>query len=428
MTSSLIDLDELVLKCRDENAKAYISEAVISYRGGAFRAAIVGAWIAVCFDIIDKIKELALAGDKQAELYAAQIEKNRKDGDIISALKFEREILETARNKFELISYIEFTDLERLQKDRNRCAHPSLVSEEKIFKPSAELARLHIYSAVTHLLQHPPVQGKFALDRLLTEVDSEYFPDNLDQAIVALSSGPLKKPRDSLVRNFALVLLKRLLKEDLAWKPYNRLIAALKATRELHPLWTESLFREKISSLMRSLQDNELSKIVNILSKIADIWQYFASDIRQRIENFTANLPTESLDKLEFLLEFQPLKAFAEERVKTITKKEVTDALFFELPRAIGDEMITRYLKSRSYDEANSWAQYLKPVARDFNQMQIIRIIVGVSKNHQILGSFEIDSLITALRQTKKISEEAFISLLNKNGLDKYNPSTDEAE
>jgi hypothetical protein len=62
VASPLSDLDELVLRCRDEKAKKYIKEAVSCYKVGAFRSSIVSAWVAVSFDIIDKLKELSLAG------------------------------------------------------------------------------------------------------------------------------------------------------------------------------------------------------------------------------------------------------------------------------------------------------------------------------------------------------------------------------
>ena len=63
----LADLDELILRCRDERARSYIAEAVGCYRATAYRSAIVATWAAVCYDILDKLRELALAGDKGAE-------------------------------------------------------------------------------------------------------------------------------------------------------------------------------------------------------------------------------------------------------------------------------------------------------------------------------------------------------------------------
>lgn len=53
-----VDLDELVLRCRDEQARQYIAEAVACYRAGAFRACIVMTWTAVVFEYIHKLREL----------------------------------------------------------------------------------------------------------------------------------------------------------------------------------------------------------------------------------------------------------------------------------------------------------------------------------------------------------------------------------
>ncbi len=52
MSERLIDLDELVLRCRDKTTKDYIQEAVSCYRAGAFRSCIVSTWNAVVFDFI----------------------------------------------------------------------------------------------------------------------------------------------------------------------------------------------------------------------------------------------------------------------------------------------------------------------------------------------------------------------------------------
>lgn len=232
MASPLSDLDELVLKCRDQKAKDYIREAVACYKAGAFRSSIVSTWLAVSFDIIDKLKELSLAGDKDAEKQIEDFDKARRIGDIAYSLKFERQILVVCRDKLELISPVEFIDLERLQEDRNRCANSSMIADVEIFNPSAELARMHISSAVEYLLQYPSTQGKYALDSLTSEVDSEYFSteeqyfsdydhykeyrdqlidgeqkvsEGLDKAILAISSAAL---------GLTFALVKSLIEED----------------------------------------------------------------------------------------------------------------------------------------------------------------------------------------------------------------------
>jgi hypothetical protein len=67
VAGNLVDLDELILKCRNDSSKEFIRESVVSYRAGAYRSSIVSCWVAVCYDLIEKLRELALAGDKQAE-------------------------------------------------------------------------------------------------------------------------------------------------------------------------------------------------------------------------------------------------------------------------------------------------------------------------------------------------------------------------
>ena len=85
MTESLADIEALILRCKSEQSKEYIAEAVLCYRSGAYRAAIVSIWIAVVFDLVDKIRELALSGDgnaqtlkEQYERYLNQIEQGTK--------------------------------------------------------------------------------------------------------------------------------------------------------------------------------------------------------------------------------------------------------------------------------------------------------------------------------------------------------------
>jgi hypothetical protein len=417
LPSPLEDLDELTLRCRDEKARQYISEAVASYRAGAFRSAIVATWIAVCFDVLEKFRELALAGDKEAERQIQNVDTTRRTGDLNRALKFERELLELAKDKFELISPLEYIDLDRLQADRNRCAHPSLTSEDQAYVPSAELARLHIHSAVTHLLQHPPVQGKYALDRLVKEIDSDYFPSSVKAARVAFSSGPLRRPRESLVRNLVLVLCKALLNDKPNWKRRSRISAALQAIQELHPAYCSKALVETLSSMFRAVPDTELLATVNFLQNVSDSWQYLEADVRQRLENYVADLPSGDIDEVDFLLRYVPLQVYARRRVMVATKKELRDRVPFDLPAEVADRCIDLYLESRSFDEANDWAKFLIMYSSDFTADHVRRLLQVAGKNAQIVGSFQFGHLVTKLRSHKKLPDDEFESLLLQDSL-----------
>lgn len=419
-TTSLADLDELVLRCRDDRARSYIAEAVACYRGGAYRAAIVATWVAVCFDIIDKLRELTLAGDKEAEAITTELEKTRRTNDLTRALKFERELLGIARDKFELLSHLECIDLERLQEDRNRCAHPSLVSEEQAFSPPGELARLHIYSAVTHLLQHAPVQGKHALDRLLREIASEYFPEDVKKATASLSSGPLKRPRESLVRNLVIVLLKQLLDKATDWKQRRRAHAALGAVKALHGSHFEATLKDKLPALFRAVQDRDLNLAARLVCALPETWPMLPTDVQHRLENYVKNLPSAHLGDIDDLLECAPFKANAARRAARVTKAQLKDLTFFVLPAALIERSIDLYLASANFAEANDFATTLAPYLSDFSAAQQERLLKGVASNGEVLHSFELATVVGSLRQTEAVPLKKFEALLKGNGLEKF--------
>lgn len=320
----------------------------------------------------------------------------------------------------EISSSLEHIDLDRLQQDRNRCAHPSMLADDQAFIPSAELARLHIRSAVTHLLQHPPVQGKYALERLVLEVGSEYFPDNVKKATASLSSGPLKRPREALVRNFIVVLLKQVLAADTEWKLRWRTYAALGAVRSLHPAMFEAALQEKLTPLFRAVKDDNLSFVTLLLCKINDCWHQLDADVQHRIEIYAANLPASELDELGSLLDFSPLKIHAEKRLARTARKELLDTMFFALPSKVADKYIDTFLASKSFDEANEWGKQISMYASDFSDAQQRRIIQGIAENGQINGSFEVGRVISSLRQTNKLPSTEFESLLKNHGLKKF--------
>jgi hypothetical protein len=116
---SLGDLDKLVLSCRNEEGRKYIAEAVSCYKAGAYRACIVSSWIAVVYDLLSKIRELALSGDAEAQRIVADLNRwqpliAKNDlGAIKSSLDLEREIVSIANDRFGFFEGLEVVELER---------------------------------------------------------------------------------------------------------------------------------------------------------------------------------------------------------------------------------------------------------------------------------------------------------------------------
>jgi hypothetical protein len=267
----LTDLDELVLTVRDKTSRIYILEAVNAYRVGAYRSAIVSTWIAVSYDIIAKIRELNIQGDNNAKTFMTNMGKWIKDKQIIKLQELEQNLLKMAHDDFEFLSDYERDDLLRLQQDRHLCAHPALVVKEEqlLFQPLPELVRVHIVHAVKHLLQHPPTQGKKALDRIMDDMKKDSFPHDCEDIYTFLHTKYLNNAKESLIRNLIIVLLKIILKNDVpaysSKKPaiLCALMAVAKGFDELY----QHTMSEQLSKIAESLEDQQFYASIFLLLK-----------------------------------------------------------------------------------------------------------------------------------------------------------------
>jgi hypothetical protein len=415
----LADLDELALRCQHERARGYLSEAIGCYRAGAFRACIVSTWIAVAFDFIDKLRELDLSGDLNAHAKLEEFDRIRTQNDLRRSLEFERGILELARDSFELLSPLEYSDMKRLFEDRNRCAHPSMIALDQAYQAEPELARLHMVNAVNYLLGRPPVQGKAAMDRLVHEIESQYFPTETSAAVQHFRHGPLARPRDALVRNLVILLSKKVLLESIEDTEARRIYAAISAIREMHREVTEAVLFDMLSDLMRRVEDDALPRALGFLRLLADSWQYLRADVRARLEAYVRNMPGEgTTHSLGFAVGFPPLQGMAIQRVASLEDGELAEILEKYHGPALLDRAIALYIEANSFNEANRRANLLiLPVVQYFSSQQVERIIRGAASNSQILGSFQVRPAILALRESERMPRPEFDQLLEEVSL-----------
>ena len=422
---SFLDLDELILLCRNENAKNFIQEAVQCYKGGSFRQAIVATWIAVVYDIIHKFQELELTGDANATKYLEQYEKIRKAGDLRGSLDFEKNILKVAKEEFELITEIEYIDLIRLQEDRNRCAHPAMNSSDEIYQPSPELARTHLRNAVEHLLQRQPVQVKAALGRLVADVESEYFPRNNEEAIKYFSVGPLSRPKASLVRNFVIVLTKSLLTSDFERPKRDRYFAALHTVIQLERGISHATLATKLNNIVVGMPDENLFSVLRFVARIEETWQYLDEDSKAKLKNFVANLSEEQESiGLFFAFMIADLVESAISRLNSIRTQSIAvlSNLQEENNKRVHPEVVekatTNYIDSGNFSLANDIGEHLIiPLAKYLLPEQIERIIRASEENSQIKGSYQMNAVLRHIRDCKIISIAQFNELLKKYGV-----------
>ena len=199
-----------------------------------------------------------------------------------------------------------------------------------------------------------------------------------------------------------------------------RVSSALKAIAHLHPEVFEGTMGKKFSSLVKSLDDNNLKNSFVALEKIKDSWEYLEPDVKQKLESFVENLPKEDLDELEFLLSHSGLKSAADRRVKYATRSDLGAPAFFILPSLVGDRIVKLYAESQSFEQANSFSSVVVRHAYDYTKGQVERIIRACGNNYEIKESFEVTTVINAMRQNKSVTDEEIDEWLIDVGLKKY--------
>lgn len=405
---NLADLDELLLRCRDEQAKTYIAEAIACYRAGAFRACIVTTWIAVVFDIIHKLRELELSEDKQAREKLQKLEEIQRRNDVRASLEFEREVLELARDTFEFLSALEYDDLKRLFDDRNRCAHPSMQSGHEPYQPPGELARYHLRNAVFYLLQRPPVQGKAALERIWAEIGSEYFPREIGKAIEHFKHSPLVRAREPLIRDVIVGLTKSLLREQRPPMERTRQFTALSAVLHMYVAMGEKTLRENLPKIVQRLDDGEWANVIEYMRRIPIGWEAVGESGRIKAHTFMAtSLPKEVACAIGNALHIADLRETALRRISELSTNNLAEQIHVEPLHEYTEVAVQRFAAARSFDEGNRLAQLLIfpliPVLASKDVREVVKVFLQNDQLYKSSGT--IDVIGELFRQKRRDAE-----------------------
>jgi hypothetical protein len=416
IVSGISDLDVLVLECRNGVARSYIAEAVACVKIGTFRAAIVVTWVAVVHDLIAKLDELAAMGDSNAELKIKSFRNAVAHSNFGVMLEFERSILDVARDQFELLAPIAHDDLSRLQTDRNRCAHPSMIDGEMDYHPAPELARCHVVNAVAHLLRHGPVQGKAAMDRLQSDLTRTYFPDTLDALVEHLRHGPLGNPRASLVRTFLDLLLKKcLLSEPSASRDIiaklqadmqrseqaSRCHKSIQAIVAMHRSLALPLFHTKLDALVTRTNDEQLVDAIQVIALVDGSWEALSLAQRNRIVAYVRRMPDRDLEPaMSAAWKIVALRSACQDRLDSMSADGWSNLARVDKPPAewIG-VALRKMMGAGSFNAANEPAKLVVRAA-SLSRMDLEGLLSTAKDNGQLAWSMGLRDVLRHAVQT----------------------------
>jgi hypothetical protein len=411
--NELHSLDALLLSVRDTESKRLAQEAVTAYQAGAHRAAILSIWVAVCADIISKLKELATGGDP-----AALVEVNNLGGwiqskDLRNLQQFENSLVELALEKFGMLLPHEATDLVRLRDDRHLCAHPAFVSDDGLFSPTPELARNHITHAILHLLSRPPVQGKQLIARFDRDLLGGSFPSKPEEIEVVLRQNYLARAKAGSVASIIKALAKALVGAEAAkYKGKEDQIAlSLAAIGRISPGPFEEHLPALFERLGRELDDAKVLVICRYIGPEPRIWSWLGEAGQARVFAKVDNAP---LNELGAAMRARHVPIVGERLLARLKHEDakVMESAIAKFPcRTFVSDVLALYAESASFAAAEKrGSELLLRHAKYLTVADIERLntIVRENKYDQILQANETASILTQVfDQTRPLLPDA---------------------
>ena len=395
---NLADFEELVLSVRDKNSREYIGEAAANYRSRCFRSAISAAWVAVTFDIISKIRELSQQGDGSAKAFIARVDAAitvRTSNPVESKKllqKIENELLSVAHGQFEFLTDQDLRNMERLWEDRHLCSHPAFSGDDQLFQPSAELVRMHIVHAITGLLQHPPIQGKAALQRFKNDLLQASFPSTQTTVSDFLDARYLRHIKSGLVDNLITSLLKVIIKQsepELRGKE-EAVLMCLVAIQRRHPQRFTERARHEVSRLSDRSEDDELRRVMRLFRADRRCWNWLGKASQIQITEIVKNYVFDraDLDAVASCLEIDELRPLFAARAAGFTTGE-KNVLYVGHPNQVFiDDAIKEYAEASSYRGAEElFDAMIRPFITVFRPEHIRTIVDGARTNGQIYAA-----------------------------------------
>lgn len=386
--TTLTDLDELLFQVRDKNSGLYIAEAINAYKGGAFRTAIVSVWIAVAYDIISKIREIANQGDGKADSFIRIFDgytSNITDAHIKKLQEIENSLLDNAFKEYEFINKYEYANLSRLKDDRNNCAHPAFYDNDTLYQPEPELTRMYIVQAVTYLLRHPPMQGKSSLDKIQEEIERASFPRDKERIYGLLNDRYLSRSKNVLVKNLLKIVLSKILYEINKIEEKEKWINILLAIQRGRTNDYEEYMPDILSDKIKKCNDQQLRRIVFILNEIPTCWDFIENShqiqIEETIKELVLNINSSSYLKSEAC-------SFVSNFVSKIPY----------IKNTIIPEALRLYREAGSYREAEAIGNgIIIPIIHSFSEEHILNVINTIKENDQVEDARGTRSIITEI-------------------------------
>ena len=269
----------------------YFEEVKRSFILKNYRSAIVMLYSITICDLIYKLQELRdRYSDDIAKKILEEIEKLQKDNP--SSPDWEKKLIEFIKERSDLLSTSDYTNIIMLQKHRHLSAHPVLEDNYELYQPNEETALAHIRNITECLLIKPPLFSKKIFNSLLEDLESisDSFINEDDETLERyLKSKYLNHAPEKIVISIFKSLWKIVYKIENDRCNKNRIINS-KVIRLLYKNYPD-LIKHSINNEVEYFSDINHKKpiyfLIGFLSQYQEIYHSLNDSAKILIENST---------------------------------------------------------------------------------------------------------------------------------------------
>lgn len=384
----LRDLETLRLSVNNPDSCEWFGEAIRCYEAGSYRASVVSLWITLVLDLTAKLRSLAEAGDPEAEQLVEAYDRAIKNRDDSNALKYERDILEKAREKFELITAREFDELKRLREDRNFCAHPNMGVNGELLVPDAELVRAHIVSVWRAVLSQKACSGRKTIEIFEEEIASASWVEGSEY----LEKRFFENVRSSVKRNIIKLLVKYSLDLSMVSEMISRrAIIAASQSRDIDPELFENCFQTVLVNWdsQGKINDSMLIRLVGVYGSKETLWGLVPDTVRERAAVAVKSRGIEDLVKDGYFTGLQPideeLQITNSSLIQELGVEQLSAVLGWAIDiRPFADQAISLLNAANSFKEARESLKTLEKCASVLDESHIEKLTAVIRANDQV--------------------------------------------
>ncbi len=424
MSLQILDLETLALQCLTSMGRTHMNEAIAGYHRGLYRSAIVLTWVAIVFDLIEKIREISLAGEPKAQKmeqdfnnFLTQIDQGNSKG-IANSLEFERNILEIFKTEFNYFDAVEYAELLRIREDRNKCAHPSFHRQREPYNPTPEIAKHHIRNAISFVLSRPPIFGKAALENFLVTVSSNYFPLEVEMAMPIIQNLGMHSPTPGFIRAALDGLLFGFIDPQSRLKNHSGVSTAMNCIIRLHHSEASGHICARLPKIFLQVTDPDLPLLIKMLAQVNDFLSFLDQSAKAKINEFVRVGPITEVSMVFSALSMEPdIAATFSGRISNLDENDLTVVTASKIAiKPVRAKVLEILSSSKNWARTNEiMTKMVIPIFQDLSKEDIIEILrMPVTKKADFIGAIGFGLFVLEVSKTNSLPPEELNKILSE--------------